>query len=153
MLWENDCADVLDNDDTLLWLALYWHRGCHSNAMTSRRVLSSFAGISWYQEVFRKSIKGTCTSQRHLDDGKVWKVLWERYQNFWRWGFGGYKLTAKMILTRYFKTRRFGKSVSPGCSLISFKIVCKTVIGMLWPIARKTDLMSVRSCALVAIFA
>ena len=36
--------------------------------------------------------------------------------------------------------------------LIPFKIVCQKVRGLLWPIARKKDLISLRSAALVAIF-
>ena len=50
------------------------------------------------------------------------------------------------------KTTRFEKSVSPGSNLMPFKTVCKKVIKMLWPIARKKEIMSVRSCAVIVIF-
>ena len=57
------------------------------------------------------------------------------------------------IIGQYLKnTTRFGNVVSSHSSLMPFKIVYTKLMGSPRPIAKKTDLMSVHSGALIATF-
>ena len=127
----------------------YWHQSYHSNVTTSLLFLFAFAFLG--TRIFKKSLKGPCTSLSYLKNDKVWtnsmKIVLEIFWNKDLWVIKTVSIHAIDIISLYLNQWR-GQKMQFHFIAVWFQ----RRGGLLWPIARKGNLISLRSAAFFTIF-